>query len=267
MDNTENDEVTLDLKEEAEAEVQAKPEPAKVKQAANTEPEADPAAEAFARLEGEMALVRRAVQHLAAERADIVIPDYGKTLGGMAKRLEAITVSLGEIAEHPAMQMTPENFRKHIEVAAVAARRADQERIEQAHKDSWQATQQLRAALAQVRSADEQKRRLWQGIGGGALAGILLWSFLPGTIARAMPESWHWPERMAARMTGVSSRWDAGARLMQTDSPQAWSALIEAADLFRDNRDAIDACRKSASRSPQPMRCTIKIRLASEPRN
>ena len=27
--------------------------------------------------------------------------------------------------------------------------------------------------------------------GGGILAGILLWSFLPGTIARAMPESWH----------------------------------------------------------------------------
>jgi hypothetical protein len=267
MDNAETEEVTLDLKEDAAPEAKARPEPAKVEQVANAEAEADPAAEAFGRLEGEMALVRRAVQHLAAERADIVIPDYGKTLGGMAKRLDAISGILGDIAEHPAMQMTPESFRKHIEVAAVAARRADQESIEQARKDFWQATQQLRAALAQVRTADEQRRRLWQGIGGGALAGILLWSFLPGTIARAMPESWHWPERMAARITGASSRWDAGERLMQTESPQAWSALVEAADLLRDNRDVIGACRKSASRSPQPMRCTIKIRLASEPRN
>jgi hypothetical protein len=30
--------------------------------------------------------MRRAVQHLAAERADIVIPDYGTTLTDMAKR-------------------------------------------------------------------------------------------------------------------------------------------------------------------------------------
>jgi hypothetical protein len=214
-----------------------------------------------------MALVRRAVQHLAAERADIVIPDYGKTLGGMAKRLDAMLGSLGDIAEHPAMKMTPEGFRKHIEVAAVAARRADHESIEQARNDSRQATQDLKATLIQVRTVDEQRRRLWQGIGGGALAGILLWSFLPGTIARAMPESWHWPERMAARMTGAPSRWDAGARLMQTDSPQAWNALVVAADLLRDNRDVVDACRKSASRSPQPVRCTVKIRLASEPRN
>lgn len=256
MDNTDTEDVTLDLKEEAEPEVQAEPEPATVEQAAIVETEADPATEAFARLEGEMALVRRAVQHLAAERADIFIPDYGKTLGGIAKQIDAISGSLSQIAEHPAMQMTPESFRKQIEVAAVTARRADRERIEQAHKDSWHTTQELRAALAQVRTADEQRRRLWQGSGGGALAGILLWSFLPGTIARAVPASWHWPERMAARMTGEPSRWDAGARLMQTDSPLAWSALLDAADLLRDNRNAIEACRKSASRSPQPVRCT-----------
>jgi hypothetical protein len=145
MDNAENEEVTLDLKDDADPEAQAKPKSAKVKQAANMEAEADPAAEAFARLEGEMALVRRAVQHLAAERADIVIPDYGKTLGGMAKRLDAISGSLGDIAEHPAMQMTPESFRKQIEVAAVAARRADHESIEQARNDSRQAMQQLRS--------------------------------------------------------------------------------------------------------------------------
>ncbi|MBK9589660.1 MAG: hypothetical protein IPO50_14550 [Sphingomonadales bacterium] len=34
--------------------------------------------------------MRRAVQHLAAERADIVIPDYGTTLTDMAKRMGAI---------------------------------------------------------------------------------------------------------------------------------------------------------------------------------
>lgn len=96
MENADTEEVTLDI------EVEAEPEPAKV--------EIDQAAEAFARLEGEMALMRRAVQHLAAERADIVIPDYGPTLTEMTKRLGAIAGSIGDIAEHPAMQVTPDGF-------------------------------------------------------------------------------------------------------------------------------------------------------------
>ena len=79
-----------------------------------------------------------------------------------------------------------------------------------------------------------------------------------------MPDSWHWPERMAARMLGESTRWDAGARLMQSDSAEAWSALAQAADIQRDNRDAIDACRRSAATSQQPVRCTVRIREAGK---
>ncbi len=257
MDNAE--EVTLDLKDETEPEVQAKPEPSKVVQAADTEPEGDPAVEAFARLEGELALVRRAVQQLAAERADIVIPDYGKTLGGMAKQIDAILGSLGEIAEHPSMQMSPESFGARIESVALAARRADHESIEQARKDSRQATQDLRAALTQVCTADEQKRRLWQGIGGGALAGILLWSFLPGTIARAVPESWHWPERMAARMIGQPTPWNAGIQMMQAGNPVAWDAIVQASKIEQENSQVISGCAKSANRSGQIVRCSVRV--------
>ena len=52
------------------------------------EPE-DPAAAAFTRLEGEVALVRRAVQQLAAEKAEIHIPDYSTTLGELSKSVES----------------------------------------------------------------------------------------------------------------------------------------------------------------------------------
>ena len=129
------------------------------------------------------------------------------------------------------------------------------------------ATQEMRSVTAHARTAAEQRQQLYQVAGGALLAGILLWSFLPGTIARAMPESWHWPERLVARMVGASSRWDAGARLMQSDSPEAWKALVQAADIQRDNRDTIDACRKSAATSQQPVRCTVKIRPNGEERN
>ncbi|MFN9632776.1 MAG: hypothetical protein ACK554_04690 [Erythrobacteraceae bacterium] len=171
----------------------------------------DPAAEAFARLEGALALFRRAVQHLAAERADIVIPGHGATLTDLAKRMGAIGDSLKYMAGHPAMQMTPDNIGQRIAAAAEAARRSDQDRISQARSELNQATQEIRGVTAHARNAVEQRLQLYQLAGGALLAGILLWSFLLGTIARAMPESWHWPERMAARMVGAYTPGGMGA--------------------------------------------------------
>ncbi|MEZ5679686.1 MAG: DUF6118 family protein [Erythrobacter sp.] len=252
--DTDDVELTLDLEPEPEPELDPDPDPAIPDTAG------DPAAEAFARLEGELALMRRAVQHLAAERADIVIPDYGPTLTDMAKRMGAIDGSLKSMAGHPAMQMTPDSIGNRIAAAAESARRSDHDRISQARSDLHHASQEMRSVTAHARTAAEQRQQLYQVAGGALLAGLLLWSFLPGTIARTMPERWHWPERMAARMVGASSRWDAGARLMQSDSPEAWNALVQAADIQRDNRDVLDACRKSAATSQQPVRCTVTIR-------
>lgn len=254
--DTDDVELPLDLEPEPEPE----PDPATLDTAG------DPAAEAFARLEGELALMRRAVQHLAAERADIVIPDYGATLTDMAKRMRAIDESLNTMARLPALQMTPESIGQRIAATAESARRSDQDRISQARSDLSHAAQELRCVTAHARTASEQRQQLYLVAGGALLAGVMLWSFLPGTIARAMPESWHWPERMAARLVGTSSRWDAGARIMQSDSPEAWNALVQAADIQRDNRDTIDACRKTAAPSQRPVRCTVKIRPDSSER-
>jgi len=211
-------------------------------------------------------MMRRAVQHLAAERVDIVIPDYGATLSQMAKRLGQIDECLNDIADQPAMQMTPDSIGNRISAAAESARRTDHERIGLVQKDLHQAAQAMRAVTTHSRTSAEQRRALFQAAGGGVLAGILLWSFLPGTIARTMLESWHWPERMAARMLGESSRWDAGAHLMQSDNTQAWNAIVQVADIQRDNTDAIEACKKSAASSQKPVRCTIRIRAETEPR-
>lgn len=79
-----------------------------------------------------MALMRRAVEHLDAERADIVIPDYGATLAEMTKRLGAVSRGITTIAEQPAMQLTPDSLGTRIEAVAVSARRTDHDRINQA---------------------------------------------------------------------------------------------------------------------------------------
>lgn len=245
MENVDNEEVTLDMGAEPDA-----PDP---------EIEDDPAAEAFARLEGELAMMRRAVQHLAAERADIVIPDYGATLAEMTKRLGAITCSVATIADHPAMQMTPDSLGRRIEVVAESARRADHDRISQAQTDLGHAAREMRTVTAHARTAAEQCRRLFQAAGSGVLAGTLLWSFLPGTIARAVPDSWHWPERMAARIVGEETPWTAGIRLMRADDPAMWNAIVRASRIERENREAVTGCVKSANATRQSVRCSVRV--------
>jgi hypothetical protein len=88
-------------------------------------------------------------------------------------------------------------------------------------------------------------------------------AFLPGAILRALPQGWHIPEAMAAHIIGEPTLWEAGSRLMQADSPRAWNALVEAADLRRDNREAIERCHKAASVTHRPARCTIEVKPES----
>lgn len=218
-----------------------------------TLPERDPAAEAFARLEGEIALVRRAVEQLATEKGEIVIPDYSETLGEMAQNLAAI-------AGKPAMQLTPEALASRIEAAAKAARQADAETLRQANRnfESGSAAMRQIAGIAQT-VQDQRRRRLWTAL-GSLVAGCILWSFLPGVIARTVPAGWHWPEAMATRMLGEPTLWEAGVRLMRADSPEAWQAVAETMELRRDNREAIDRCREAVNAAHRPERCMIEVR-------
>lgn len=92
------------------------------------------------------------------------------------------------------------------------------------------------------------------------LIGILLWSFLPGMVAREIaPASWQWPERMATRALAEATPWDAGQHLMASASPASWEAIVAADRLLRDNREKIEGCRQAARKADQPVRCTIQV--------
>jgi hypothetical protein len=66
--------------------------------------DADPATLAFEALREEVALVRRAVAGLAAERASIDFPDYSETLGQIMRASSAIRQSVKALAEMPALR-------------------------------------------------------------------------------------------------------------------------------------------------------------------
>ena len=235
MEDDDIEEVQLDLEVEEPPAPQPKPE-------LDAAEESDPATEAFARLEGEMAMVRHTVQNMARERADVVIPDYTATLGQMADQLAQVSKTLSTIGNKPAIELTPEDIAVQIERASLDMLRDSSGLFRQGRKDLDTATGRLAAIVGRVRAEDEQKRETWRFAGLGVLAGVLLWSILPGTIARAMPESWQWPERMARKAVGEPSIVEAGIRLIRSQNPEAWEELAAAQRVLSTNRDAWERC-------------------------
>jgi hypothetical protein len=224
-----------------------------------SEPAPETAAQAFARLDRRIALMSRAVEHVATERAEVDIPDYSATLGQMNTRLATITQELDVIAEKPAMLLTPEGLATRIDAAAAQSRRADSATLREAREAHQDAARTIRDLVGAVRNQREQRERLLWTAGGSLLAGCLLWSFLPGVVARTLPESWHMPERLARHMVGEPTLWEAGVRIMRADSPEAWRAIADAAEMRRDNRETIGVCEQAASKAKRPVRCTITL--------
>jgi len=234
----------------------------------------DPA-EAFDRLravvEGqdrELALLRRAVEGLAAERAHIDVPDYSETLGRMQQGLDAtvdrIAVINDVIARSPALVMTPEQMAQRIGAAGNTARREDQAVLAKAGEDKARVMAELRAIAGSAWTrVDQKNRQLWFGLGGAAI-GILVWSILPGHVAREIaPASWQWPERIAAQTLDLP-KWEAGQRLMRAAAPDAFANIAAADRIITANRKAVQACYTKAVKTKKTVRCTIEINRDDE---
>lgn len=252
MEDDHIEEVQLDLEVEEPPAPQPKPE-------LDATQETDPATEAFARLEGEMAMVRHTVQNMARERADIEIPDYTATLGKMADQLAQVSKTLSTIGNKPGIELTPEDIAVQIKRASLDMQRDASDLFRQGRKEFDSATGQLAAIVGRVRTEDERKRQTWRFAGLGLAAGILLWSILPGTIARTMPENWHWPERMARKAVGEPSIVEAGIRLIRSQNLEAWEELAAAQLILTANREALDRCAERALEANRTIKCSIEL--------
>ena len=233
-------------------------------------PEGDDPAEAFDRLraviEGqdrELALLRRAVEGLAAERGAIDVPDYSETLGHLQQGVNTAAENIGRIGQFlkaaPALAMTPEQMAQRIAAAGSAARREDQAALAKAGEDKARVMADLRAIAGSAWTrADQRNRQLWFGLGGVA-AGILAWAIVPGLVAREIaPASWQWPERMAARTLDLPM-WEGGQQMMRTAAPDAFANIAAGDRIVTANRKAVEACHTTAVRTKKPVRCTIQV--------
>jgi len=221
--------------------------------------EPDAAAEAFDGVRGELALLRRAVERLAAERAEVPeIPDYSETLGRMAKALNATMQNVGVLAKAAEDNVAPRYVADRIVAAGAHARDEDRRMIATAGEKIDKATNALHGIGGVARRADEQRRTLWQVGAGACLGGMLLWTVVPGVVARALPERWQVPEWMAARTLDLP-KWEAGQRLMRAAAPDAFANIAAGDRIITANRKAVEACHKAAVKTDKAVNCKVRI--------
>lgn len=221
----------------------------------------DPTA-AFERLRGEVALLRHAVEGLASARASIEIPDYQPTLERTEKVLGVLAQQVEGVRKSPAMTLTPETLGQRVNASVANATNELRSSVSSAKSALDGAVRDLSGLVVSARRGDEQNKWLYLfGIGGVAL-GCLLYVLLAGPIARMMPASWQWPERMATHALGANSQWDAGQRLMQAAAPESWALIVAASPLSDSNRETVQECREAAAKAKKAVRCTIKVKAA-----
>lgn len=173
----------------------------------------DDISSAFEALRGEVSLTRLAVEGLTAARERI--PDYSVTLGQMAQALKAATSGIERIERSPAVSLSPTAMTAEIVKASIEARAEDRTLLTNTRDALARSIGRVDGIVERGQAADRQWERVLWAAGGGALAGALLMSVVPGAVARSLPTSWHVPEWMAARTIGLDQR-RAGLRMINT---------------------------------------------------
>jgi hypothetical protein len=220
----------------------------------------DEAAKAFDDLRSEVSLLRRAVERLAAERAEpSEMPDYAETLGVISQNLSATAQRVDALVHSPALSLTPEELGRQTLAASYNARREDHRAFVAAREGLDEVATKIGRQLESRLMADEQRQRVRRvGMIGLAL-GMALWA-IAGPIVRTVPVGWHWPERMAARSLRMPM-WEGGQHLMRTASPAAFVGIAANSRMAVTNREVLEACRTRAAKAEKAVRCTIEVEV------
>src|SRR3546814_11081511 len=105
----------------------------------------------------------RAVEHMAAERLNIEIPDYTPTLEKTNAWLAAIIKRLKAIEDAPALDMTPEDMGARIDAAARTARETDRANVQQAQQNQAGAVEALPQIIGNTRTRQSQRGQRQSG--------------------------------------------------------------------------------------------------------
>lgn len=179
----------------------------------------DPASEAFERLRLEVALLRRAVEGLAAEGREPAV-DYSPTLASLRKAVKEVGTGVEQLGERPILALTLEQI---VAAQFPMASRLLAQPIAELERDRGafaQAAEVIRTAQRAELQRDQLRRSALALAAASAFGGALLWGMALGPVARALPASWGVPERLAAATLALPME-DAGRRLLEAEDPTA----------------------------------------------
>lgn len=211
----------------------------------------DPASDAFERLRLEVALLRRAIEGLAAEREQPAV-DYSPTLAALKTSLAKVQASLEALSERPALSLGAEHLGQLLHQAAGRLLTRPIAELERDRAFLAETTEALRVHAASGR------RRL-RLVGGGAVLGVLLWVLLSGPAARSLPSGWRIPERLAAATLALPEA-EAGQRLLFLHDPGTLEAVQLVHRLEDDELNDLRECADARDRSAKPVTCTLKLK-------
>lgn len=208
--------------------------------------------QAFEDLRAEVSVMRRAVEALPGSWEENQPPDYSPDLGRIAKGLAVVAGQLDAINKHPALTMTPEQYRQAIAQAGNTLVREAVQKLDRATQDAERERQQLAGQIGTIRKQDEQRNWLiYTGLAAFVVA-LLLSPFLYAALPFGLNG------RVAALVMNTD-RWDAGEALMKADSPDGWNSAVNAWNLVRANQKEIAACSEEAGRTKRDQRCIITV--------
>ncbi|MCP3736260.1 DUF6118 family protein [Sphingomonas sp. RP10(2022)] len=219
--------------------------------------ERDAAAEAFEGVRGELALLRRAIEGIAARDDRPEPPDYGETLGQITKLANATF----QRAEFMRKAIEEEAVARQVANRIAGAVAEDRQAVKSAAGELRDATRALQGVTVSARRGDEQNK--WLGVSaiGGIVVGMIVWAVFAGIVASSVPTGWQWPERMAARTLDMPM-WEGGQRMMRTAAPDAFANIAAGDRIVTANRTAVERCQRAATKTGKPVQCTIRIESA-----
>ena len=138
----------------------------------------DAAAEAFEALRAEVAQLRTALEGLPT-----TAPDYSPTLAAIAQSLAAMEA-------HPALRLTPDALASQVRQASEAAQQQGRRELANAVQRVDAAGAVMERLAERQRTGREQVRQVAIMTAVGAVAGVIVWVWFSGPIARALPASW-----------------------------------------------------------------------------
>jgi hypothetical protein len=218
--------------------------------------EAGDAARAFEDLRSAISVMRRSIEALPRELAEIlppVPPDYRSDIGKVAQGLETVESRLAAIERHPALRLTPEQHRRSIATAGNDLMSEAAGRLDKAARDQAQAAGQLAGMIGTMRGQNSQLNWVigtaWAAVVAGLLVSPLIVSMLPFGLNG----------RVAAFIM-QDTRWNAGWDLLRAADPADENDALVGYELVHVNKDVLLACQAAARNADQNQKCTITVK-------